>query len=219
MSADEIRQRLLTARSELDESINATRSNWIPVNAARYWAAHDAVLVLERELAAALGEEHAVPLDFPGKWDRYPKLRLLCNELKALLAFHLRQQSFQAAGSTIRVAGKPEAASIALVEFSLCTATRLGTPNDEVHEGHPLSGRGLDSNTAQKVVNSRWVAELEAINKVHHCYRPEDWQDRNHYVFWFRDSTFECIAKSFTVEVYRESDEDVLTRMCQRLRD
>jgi hypothetical protein len=28
-----------------------------------------AVLVLERELPAANGEEHAVPLDFPGRWD------------------------------------------------------------------------------------------------------------------------------------------------------
>ena len=60
-------------------------------------------------------------------------------------------------------------------------------------------------------------AEIEAINKVHHCYNPAVWRELNHYVFWFHDTTFECIAESFKVEIYRESMPAMLTRMCQRL--
>ena len=67
------------------------------------------------------------------------------------------------------------------------------------------------------MVNSRWLAELEAINSVHRCYRPEVWRSLNHYVLWFHDSTFECIARSFTVEVFRESMAELLARACRRL--
>jgi hypothetical protein len=66
-------------------------------------------------------------------------------------------------------------------------------------------------------VNSRWLAEVEAINKVHRCYDPALWRGRSHYVFWFHDTTFECIAGSFKVELYREGMAAMLTRMCQRL--
>ena len=60
--------------------------------------------------------------------------------------------------------GSPDVESLALVEFVGCVSARLGSPNDEVFEGHPLSGKGLDGYTAQRVVNSRWLAELaEAV--------------------------------------------------------
>ena len=34
-------------------------------------------------------------------------------------------------------------------------------------------------------------------------YRPDTdtWQDLNHYVFWFHDSTFECVAKDFAATI------------------
>jgi hypothetical protein len=58
---------------------------------------------------------------------------------------------------------------------------------------------------------------MEAINRVHSCYDPVSWRDRNHYVLWFHDSTFECIARSFLVEVFRESFADLLARARRRL--
>jgi hypothetical protein len=87
----------------------------------------------------------------------------------------------------------------------------------EVFHGHPLYGKGLDGYTAQRVVNSRWVAELEAINSVHRGYEPARWRKLNHYVFWFHDTTFECVAESFKVELYRASMADLLARVCGRL--
>lgn len=77
-------------------------------------------------------------------------------------------------------------------------SAKLGSPNDEVFHGHPLAGKGLEGYTAQLVRNSRWLSELQQINSVHAGYRPEAWQKRNHYVFWFHDTTFECIAEGST---------------------
>jgi hypothetical protein len=106
---------------------------------------------------------------------------------------------------------------LALVEFERCMSAKFGTPNDEVFGGHYLSGRGLEAYTAQIVRNSRWLKELEAINSVHRCYNPESWRSLNHYVFWFHDSTFECVAKSFKVEVFNETFADMLSRIRDRM--
>jgi len=222
MSVPEIEKRLVAANERLERATQTLRERWRSEEQAESWAAHDAVLVLvlERELAAAKGEEYAVPLDFPVKWDGgCPLPHLLCNDYKALLTFILREAKPGADGSSVEIVGPQDekARPLALVEFTPCVAAKLGSPNDEVFHGHPLQGRGLEGYTAQKVVNSRWLAEVEAINKVHHCYNPAFWRERNHYIFWFHDTTFECIAKSFKVELYRESVAAMLTRMCQRL--
>lgn len=213
-------QRLAAARKRFEAASQALRRRFQPNEQAEYWAAHDAVLVLERDLAAAKGDEHAVPLDFPVAWDAgAPLPHLLCNDYRALLCFIQREPPREWNGTSVEIVSPADdqARPLALVEFKLCFAAKLGSPNDEVFHGHPLHGRGLDSYTAQKVENSRWLAELEAMNKVHACYNPADWKERNHYIFWFHDTTFECIARSFTVEVYRESLPDMLARMCERL--
>jgi hypothetical protein len=159
-------------------------------------------------------------LEFPVKWDAgCPLPHLLCNDYKALLAFILRRPEPGSDESSVETVSPADekARSLALVDFTPSISAKLGSPNDEVFHGHPLEGRGLDSYTAQKVVNSRWLAEIEAINKVHHCYDPLFWREWNHYIFWFHDTTFDCIAKSFKVEVYRQSMAAMLATMCQRL--
>ena len=84
---------------------------------------------------------------------------------------------------------------LAIVEFERCYSHRFGGPNDEVLEGHPLYGRGLDAYRAHEVINSRWLAAEQAINSVHHWYRPEAWTTRKHYLLAFHDECFECLAE------------------------
>jgi hypothetical protein len=105
----------------------------------------------------------------------------------------------------------------ALVEFQSCYVAKLGGPNDEVLNGHPLYGNGLEPYSAQRVVNSRWLAELESINQVHLLYSASMWRDCTHFIFWFHDSVFDCVAESFTVEVHRTSIRDLLDKVVERL--
>lgn len=119
--------------------------------------------------------------------------------------------------SSVTAASTDSRSPLALVEFERCCSAKLGAPNDEVLWGHPLSGRGLESYSAQIVRNSVWLAELEHINSVHRQYNPERWRKLNHYVFWFHDSTFECVAESYKVELFTESFADLLARVCQRM--
>ena len=144
---------------------------------------------------------------------------LMVNDHRALLAFLLSEPDPGWGGShtTIRSPGRGRDEPLGLVEFASCTSAKLGAPNDEVFEGHPLAGRGIEAYGAQRVVNSRWLKELEAINSVHRCYRPESWRDRSHFIFWFHDSTFECVARSFQVETHRTSMKELLGIMVERL--
>jgi hypothetical protein len=59
--------------------------------------------------------------------------------------------------------------------------------------------------------------KTKRINSLHPSYRPSLWRDYRHFIFWFHDSTFECLAESFTVEVHRVRMRDLLHQMVDRL--
>jgi hypothetical protein len=220
MSIRKIEERLSAARNRLEAAAQALGLTNRDGEREAYWAAHEAVLQLEREVSAAKGEEHAVPLDLRVNWDAgAPRPHLLRNDYRCFLTFHVREHDpgWGLGDVTLKDPGSGGKESLALVEFSRCMSAKLGSPNDEVFDGHPLSGKGLDAYTAQRVVNSRWLVELEAVNSVHRCYDPAWWRRLNHYVIWFHDTTFECVAESFKVELYRESMADLLARVCGRL--
>jgi hypothetical protein len=179
-------------------------------------AAHGEVLRLERALAESRNEPYAVPCDFPVNWDvGAPLPFLLRNDYRTFLTFYVRTQDRNWDGTYVKVVDpkSPEEVSLCLVTFEGCASAKLGHPNDEVQSGHPLAGRGLQGYTAQIVKNSPWLQEVAKTNSVHRCDRPEMWESLNHYIFWFHDSTFECLAKSYEVEVTSESMPDLLKRV------
>jgi hypothetical protein len=90
---------------------------------------------------------------------------------------------------------------IAVIKFQFPRAHFFGPPNEEVLQGHPLHGRGLERYAGQEVIDSSWIRSLEAANRVHPHHRPERYASFRHFVFTFHDSTFECIAESYQVEV------------------
>jgi hypothetical protein len=175
---------------------------------------------LERQLAAARGQEYAEPFDFPVKWDvGAPMPHLLANGQHTFLVFYVRVDDPNWNGTYVKIRN-PEAdfaEPLAVAQFHRCVSAKLGDPNDEVLHGHPLADKGLEGYTAQIVRNSKWISELEAVNKVHSNYKPELWRSFNHYIFWFHDETFECVAKSYEVEVVNESMPELLAKLTKRL--
>lgn len=215
----EFEQQLLRAQERLRRAWFDVRYGGGTEAWAEYREANQEVRRAERLVAASKGEEYAEPFRLPVKWDRgAPLPQLVRNDYRALLTFVVSMPDPDWDGTYIQIKSpKSEAAEcLALVEFESCRSAKLGTPNDEVLSGHPLSGKGLHSYTAQRVVNSRWIKELQQINSVHRGYRASDWQELNHFVFWFHDSTFECVAKSFRVEVHELSFSEMLHLMVDR---
>ncbi len=215
-SATELERQLSRANQRVEIAMKAWAQKRTGGEKEEYHAASLEVLRLERLVAAAKGDEYAEELEFPVRWDTgAPLPHLLVNDRTALLAFLISEPDPNWDG-TYTISKSPSdarAEPLGLVEFEHCLSAKLGAPNDDVLEGHPLNGKGLKAYSAQRVVNSRWIRELHAI------YRGGSWSDLNHYVFWFHDSTFECVARTFRVETFRESFREMLIRMANRLID
>ena len=217
---NELETSLRTARARQDRALKGLEQKHKGVDLEGLLAATEEVLRCERALSAAKGEEHAVPVEFPVQWDTgAPLPHLMQNDSRTFLVFFLRDTDSKPDASYANV---PEPNSspgekLALVEFRGCVSAKMGTPNDEVFEGHPLDGKGLRIYAALKVENSKWIKELEAINAVHSHYQPESWRTLTHYFFGFHDSTFECVAEGFSVETYEIPLSELLTEVCARL--
>jgi hypothetical protein len=81
----------------------------------------------------------------------------------------------------------------------------FGLPNDEAFNGHPLASRGLHPYGAFRIEDSSWIRKLERMNSIHPYHRADPFWKKQHVVFAFHDSTFECVCDRFDVRRMRGS--------------
>jgi hypothetical protein len=105
-----------------------------------------------------------------------------------------------------------------LAEFQSYSTYMFGAPNDETFDGHPLANRGLRPYGAFRIADSSWVRQLERMNSVHPDHNPKRFDELKHFVFAFHDSTFECVAKGFTISHHSATLDSLLPIMRSRLR-
>lgn len=215
MSVPEIEARLKAASQRLDD-VCKSHEDW-----DAFRDAYDQVLCLERELAAAKGEQYAVPLSLPVRWDvGAPLPYVFSSDYKAFLTFFLRDDpdpKWDGKSVTIRRPDSGSPAGLALIEFEQCLLFKFGAPNEDVQKNHPLEGRGAKSYTAQQVINSEWLAEVGDLHGANEDGNSALMRPFNHYILWFHDSTFECIAKSIKIELCNTSMPELMQVVCERL--
>jgi hypothetical protein len=96
------------------------------------------------------------------------------------------------------------------VTFEGAYAHMFGPPNDEAFAGHPLAARGLAPYAVFEVDDSSWLRQLVEINSVHPYHKSEHFAAFKHFVFSFHDTTFECIAKGYSIALGRGTPLSVL---------
>jgi hypothetical protein len=106
-----------------------------------------------------------------------------------------------------------EDAGTAIVEFTVCTATKFGYPNDEAWGSIPRT-KGLSYGIFE-VENSQWKLELSHLNR-YAFPQTKEWGGR-HFLFLFHDSSFECIARDMKLEVTTEVYAEVFRRITSRI--
>jgi hypothetical protein len=196
MSERELRLALEAAKARLARAIKVVSKRG---GMTEFGEAQEAMIAAERVLAAELGEPYAVPLEFPVQWDiGAPLPHLIMDDSQTFLLFFLSDTQLRRDGSA--AVANPGEECLATVEFKGCASAKMGVPNDEVFEGHPLHGKGLVRYRPLRVLNSTWIRELEAINSVHRQFKADRWNTLSHYIFGFHDCTFECVAQSFVVQ-------------------
>jgi hypothetical protein len=219
-STEKLEKALAEARERLKRAGAALAPKHKGGEIEEWRAACEALLVAERSLASARKEPFAVPVDFPVRWDvGAPLPILLKNDYRAFIVFYLKTVDPNWDGTYVNIihTDSAEAADLAVVEFQRCKSVKMGTPNDEVSHGHPLYGKGFRPYTPLRVENSEWIIELEKINSVHRGYKPDLWRNLTHYILGFHDSTFECVAESFRIEVMKATMAHALEIICERL--
>jgi hypothetical protein len=108
---------------------------------------------------------------------------------------------------------------VAIVCFENPYAHYFGPPNDEAFSGHPLYAKGLKPYSVSKIENSEWIEELETMNSIHPHHRPGMNERYSHFIFAFHDTTFECVAKGFTVNIQKGSMNLAIQEMMRKLTD
>jgi hypothetical protein len=120
-------------------------------------------------------------------------------------------------GTYVNVVGLESQKDIAIVRFSGAFSHFFGPPNDEAFEGHPLSRLGLKPYSVSRIEGSSWIKELIKRNSVHPQHSPNMLSEHSHYIFAFHDTTFECIAKGFTVQKFNGSMNEAILEMARNI--
>lgn len=156
--------------------------------------------------------------DLPQSSIGAPIPMIACSEQTLNLAYYIEDVPDDWDGSSVRVVGlDPTDETVALLRFELCYAHMFGPPNNEAYTRHPLADRGLKPYSAFEVKNSSWIHQAERRNAVHPCHKAERFfENKRHFILIFHDSTYECIAKSFTVKLIKGSTKGVL---CDAIKD
>ena len=157
--------------------------------------------------------------DFPQASVGAPCPVVMADENQLVVAYYVGIVDPRWTGSTIGVVDPGSTDEpVAVVAFPSYRAFMFGPPNDEAFSGHPLASRGLSPYSVFEVRQSSWIRGLERMNAVHPYHRPEMFSSLRHFVFAFHDSTFECVAKDYAIEVRRGPVLDALDTMKLRLR-
>lgn len=154
---------------------------------------------------------------FPPPDTGAPMPSLVTDDSHLFLAYIVSEPDPNGSGQPQKASAISPDEQIAIVRFQSPYSHSFGAPNDEALEGHPLSSRGLKNYAWFEVFNSSWIKALERMNSVHPQHRPESFKAYRHYVGTFHDSTFECVARGFDVQVHRGSMRSALERMLQLL--
>ena len=201
MSISELEKQLVSTQQNLKQVLDSA------ANLHEKLAAFESVASAQRALAAAKGDEYAVPHDIGFEPEAaVSEALLLQTEHAAIFTFHAMRPMPD---------GRREDAGYGIVELDLCSLTKFGYPNDEALSGHPLHGRGLGGYGVYEVRNSSWIRLMTEQNRVAFPKTPDSTQ--RHFIFTFHDSTFECIARglraSLSTKPYAEIFQDISKRV------
>jgi hypothetical protein len=105
---------------------------------------------------------------------------------------------------------------LAICTFDLCSATHFGYPNDEPRASIARLRKLAAVGDMVEILNSSWDSELQRLNLIGFPDRPRS--PARHFVFLFKDSTFECLADGLEFELSTDNRSTVIERVAQRLR-
>lgn len=163
------------------------------------------------------GKDEVVEIDnLPQSSVGAPIPTVVASESSVLLIYYLQETPDDWDGQTVKMISSDSFEPLIIIKFKRCTVHMFGPPNDESFSGHPLASRGLGSYSVYEVVNSSWIRTLEKMNSVHSNHNKARYMEgKKHFIFSFHDSTFECIAREFEIEVTVGTIKNMIPKMIE----
>lgn len=156
--------------------------------------------------------------DFPPSSVGTPIPVVLSDKRQTFLCYYIENLPEDWDGTAVTSVGADTVdEAVAIVTFKACKVHKFGPPNDEAISGHPLYKKGLKPYRVFKVLFSSWIAELEKMNSVHPYHDKKRFDDLSHFIFGFKDSTFECVAEGAAFEVRAGSMRSIVRELVDRL--
>ena len=147
-----------------------------------------------------------------------PNPMVLAGEDDVFLAYYLHTTKNWDGKSPMSISIETEGKPVAVVKLENITAHFFGPPNDEASSGHPLASRGLLPYRVFEITNSSWIRKLEKMNAVHPYHNRRGFMEKKkHFIFAFHDTTFECVAEGFTLEVSVGSVKSMIARTLEAI--
>ncbi|HKY92344.1 MAG TPA: hypothetical protein VJM11_14945 [Nevskiaceae bacterium] len=123
--------------------------------------------------------------------------------------------------------GLLEDKKVAIVECVNCRQSRQGYPNDEGRQEHPLWKAGLSQFFGIcEVRESQWAAAVQkqiddSARRIWGPHYEQAYQRGSglragrprHFIFMFKETTFECLASELSLTLYEGSYEEALQTM------
>ena len=151
--------------------------------------------------------------DVPQSCTGAPMPVIIADEHHLLLAYLTSQPDPKWDGTYVNVVTGDTKSVAAIVAFARPSLHMFGPPNDEAFGGHPLARNGLRPYSANEIHNSSWRQRMIEMNRVHHRHSDCLFDAVRHFIFAFHDSTFECLAHSYEVSLFRGSMHDATAHM------
>ena len=215
MNVEELKRRLQLAKNALDQAKEKITQEYnSQKNQDEYDSAYKEFYLVEKELAIITGQEYVIP--------HFSGLKPSPSGSGEVI--------IQTEGFTFVVFVVFGSSDIAIVECAGCSLTKFGYPNDEGRNEHPLYDKGLNQCPGiGEVINSTWKAELDlqteaSARRIHRnswdsylknmkMYEEEygERKEPKHFIFEFKENTFECIATELKITISDDSYEKILS--------
>ena len=134
---------------------------------------------------------------------------------------------FFAVSKTLNPGGKLDDLRVAVLHCDHCVVSQFGYPNDEGFREHPLYNLGLDDSGSSvlEIVDSPWSRKVgeqseASARRIWGDRYDESWLSRSdlrHFIVALKEATFECIAKSMTVELFAETFEIAMDHVNKKM--
>lgn len=115
------------------------------------------------------------------------------------------------------ISSDAEGEPFVIIVFQHPLAYCHGILDHQALHGHPLYRRGLRPHGAFEIENSSWQEALLKMRRMHAAHRIENYHRYRHFVLAFRDTTFECLAESYSILIgngrLRDAAAKVLSEM------